>query len=573
MTRWQPLPPIELPSPVLALAADETALWAGGIGGAARYSSGWQSLLSGLPLTSVTALASINGWLYAGGAGGIARSPDGGTHWEQTNSAHSASPVTAFAFSPGNPTLLLASTLAHGVLRSTDAGAHWSIATFGLETLECTALLWAQQDSAFVGTPSGLYISPNGGRAWRSCAGTEGAPIAALVALPDGTLLAGVELGGVLRSQDGGETWHRHSDLPPDITITTMLSTALGVLLASSEHGLLHSRDGAASWTCVENALTLSLATNGATDGATDGARVYAGTTAQILASADGRAWAETLPLPPLQDHARLLLIEGKPLVYGVHSTPVLYDNHAGWLELSSAPAPLHALAQAADAALLASGADGMFRSEDSGQSWLPTFSGAAGRATHITMLPNGTGYAAGGSHLLRTTNNGSTWEALPSPFGLLTLVALQVFAAPTGTLLGITYDPRLQVAQIWYSADGGARWSRGAQLTTPFAQASSLAEPPLFTLGGYAFLKGASPDWDQRRVGDGSGVRRITGSPSSLFALTTNGIYRSDDAAITWTVFETGIPVEQIIDLALADHTLTLLVAGGQVVSAPLEK
>lgn len=564
MSRWQALPRIEAIAPVLALAADANTLWAGGTGGAARYDDHWHSLLSGLPLRSVTALAFINGRLYAGGTGGIVRSSNRGDQWQQSNSAGSESPVTAFAAAPYDPNLLLAATLTQGVLRSTDAGAHWSVATFGLETLECTALLWAHETRVFVGTTSGVYVSPNEGRAWRLCAGTEGAPIAALVRLADGTLLAGVELGGVLRSEDEGETWQRHGNLPPDITITTMLAADCGVLLASGEHGLLLSGDGGEHWDCVAEAVFLSLAAGETT--------LYAGTTEGILSSEDGRTWRENLPSLPLSDHTRLTSVEGKPLVYGTQAVPVVYDTQEGWVELVNTPAPLYTLAQAADGALLASSMDGLYRSDDGGECWNAVIPGAAGRATQMSLLLDGTGYAAGGNYLLRTTDHGATWDALTAPFGVLRLVALQALAEPAGTLVGISYDPRLHVAQIWHSSDAGEHWSRGAQMSTSFEQVSTLAAPPLFTLGGFVFMRNASGNWEQQRVGDGSGIRRIVGNTRILFALTTSGIYRSDDRGMTWQMLDSEIAVEQIVDIALVDDILYALVAGGQVFQTLLE-
>jgi photosystem II stability/assembly factor-like uncharacterized protein len=564
MSRWKALPRIEATAPVLVLTADANTLWAGGTGGAARYDDRWHSLLSGLALRSVTALAFINGWLYAGGTGGIARSGNRGDQWQQSDSAGSDSPITAFASAPNDPNLLLAATLTQGVLRSTDAGAHWSVATFGLETMECTTLLWADETRIFVGTTSGVYVSPNEGRAWRPCSGTEGAPIAALVGLADGTLLAGVELGGVLRSENGGETWQRHGNLPPDIMITTMLATRFGVLLASGEHGLLLSGDDGEHWDCVAEAIVLSLAS--------DETKMYAGTTESILSSEDGRTWRENLPPPPLSDHTRLTSIEGKPLVYGTQAVPVVYDAQEGWIELVNTPAPLYALAQATEGVLLASSIDGLFRSEDGGARWNAVIPGAAGRATQMSLLPDGKGYAAGGNYLLRTTDHGATWDALTAPFGVLRLVALQALAEPAGTLVGISYDPRLHVAQIWLSGDAGEHWSRGAQMSTSFEQVSTLAEPPLFTLGGFVFLRNASGNWEQQRVGDGSGIRRLISNKRALFALTTSGIYGSEDGGMTWQMLDSEIAVEQIVDIALADGILYALAAGGQVFLAPLE-
>ena len=66
--------------------------------------------------------------------------------------------------------------------------------------------------SIFAATPTGLYRSPNGGRAWKSAnCGLEGCIVLSIAPSPnfadDGVVLVGTESEGIFRSGDGGFTW------------------------------------------------------------------------------------------------------------------------------------------------------------------------------------------------------------------------------------------------------------------------------------------------------------------------------------------------------------------------------
>jgi hypothetical protein len=69
----------------------------------------------------------------------------------------------------------------------------------------------------------------------------------------------------------------------------------------------------------------------------------------------------------------------------------------------------------------------------------------------------------------------------------------------------------------------------------------------------------------------EGSAVRRIVGNSQMLLALTTDGLYHSLDRGHNWVRAADELPVEQVIDIALAEGLLYALLAGGQVWSRPL--
>src|SRR5215213_6215594 len=173
---WRHFPRIDLPSPVLALLTSQDGLWAGGFGGVARYTAmdGWELLTAGLALRSVTALARAGGSLLAGGEGGIARSSNGGLSWQQCSVPSNIGTVTDLALSPRfeEDGTALAATLDNGILRSTDFGQSWQESSFGLQSSEVTAIAWGTDETVVAATPSGLFRSPNAGRAWRPLTST-----------------------------------------------------------------------------------------------------------------------------------------------------------------------------------------------------------------------------------------------------------------------------------------------------------------------------------------------------------------------------------------------------------------
>jgi photosystem II stability/assembly factor-like uncharacterized protein len=164
-----------------------------------------------------------------------------------------------------------------GVSRSDDLGATWQEASQGLSTPHVRWLAYHPDISDFelAGTePTGIYISHDGGESWRACPEIAAmrdehgwslpySPEAGCVrgfAFHGERGYAAVEVGGVLISDDRGETWRLaegsrgNSSYPPpgsihpDVHSIEVHPSSPDLLYAPTGGGFYRSWDGGKTW-------------------------------------------------------------------------------------------------------------------------------------------------------------------------------------------------------------------------------------------------------------------------------------------------------------------------------------
>jgi len=135
--------------------------------------------------------------------------------------------VRCLAADPRNPWIVFAGTQGAGVYKSDDAGETWQAA--GLAGRVVKTLAVSRLGTLYAGTkPAYLFVSPDHGSTWTELDGFRRirsrwfwfspaelpfqAYVQALAISPDDprVILAGIEAGAVVRSDDGGETWTNH---------------------------------------------------------------------------------------------------------------------------------------------------------------------------------------------------------------------------------------------------------------------------------------------------------------------------------------------------------------------------
>jgi len=160
------------------------------------------------------------------GNGGIARADCTGGVWQVTTLLEDTS-VTCLANDPADTDSLYAGTRERGVLKSTDRGRTWQPLGIAGQVVKSLAVCRADPRVIYAGTkPPAIFVSRDGGQTWAEMESFRrlrrwfwftpaepGAPYVMGLAVspvdPD-TVIAGVEFGGMFRSQNGGTTWQGH---------------------------------------------------------------------------------------------------------------------------------------------------------------------------------------------------------------------------------------------------------------------------------------------------------------------------------------------------------------------------
>jgi len=238
--------------------------------------------------------------LYAGAAqgltesttpqagGGIFRLTIGDDRWERLQGGLPGDvEVRAIAVHPQDSQVIYAGTQ-HGPYRSTDGGEHWTALAFPDPGMTVWSLLFHPRDANVLyagAAPAAIYRTDNGGETWRRLTALR-APghvkmsfatrVIRLAADPTHPheLYAGLEVDGVQRSLDGGESWedmshdlvklaerpHLKSRIVSDTDIEGMMdahalcvsSAQPGTVFLALRMGLFRSADRGATWEDME---------------------------------------------------------------------------------------------------------------------------------------------------------------------------------------------------------------------------------------------------------------------------------------------------------------------------------
>ena len=284
------------------------------------------------------------------------------------------------AVDPHDPRRVYAGTFDDGVHATDDGGESWRAASEGLEDGRVLALAVSrshQEDGTsvvYAGTePSNLYRSEDGGRSWRLLPALRELPsernwsfpgrpwthhvrtIALHPSDPD-WLLVGIELGGVMRSLDGGATWADHN--PQAHSDAHRLLThplAPERVYEAAGQGIARSEDRGASWEAFERGLDRRYAWAEAVDAADPDLWYVAVSRSPFAAHGDGDGearlmrssgeawsavddWGEDPELRRMPYALAALPERPRALVAGLRGGPLLLTEDAGesWSRLEA---------------------------------------------------------------------------------------------------------------------------------------------------------------------------------------------------------------------------------------------
>jgi photosystem II stability/assembly factor-like uncharacterized protein len=211
--------------------------------------------------------------VYAGAeTGGIFRKAVGETQWQAVNHGlPQAAEVRAIAVRPGQPEIVFAGTQ-EGPYRSVDGGDTWERLDFPGPERVVWSFAFHPQDARvmYCGTaPGAVFRSQDGGDHWRRLPTDLGGDVvrmefptrtiamAANPAHPDHLYVA-LEVGGVIRSLDGGESWQAvNNGLAPNVGLLDLHGVQISpaqpdTVFISVRAGLLRSRDQGEHWEPID---------------------------------------------------------------------------------------------------------------------------------------------------------------------------------------------------------------------------------------------------------------------------------------------------------------------------------
>ncbi|MFN8635755.1 MAG: hypothetical protein U0893_18055 [Chloroflexota bacterium] len=210
-----------------------------GGGGLYRYDVSddrWQSIANGLPASPQVRALMIRpdnpAVLYAGTQCGVYRSDDRGEHWEPLGTPREGGDVWSLACHPDNPDVLYAGYEPCSIERSEDGGAHW-------RRMDTEAVVFPHITT---------YMPPTAKR------------VIGITADPSNPrdMYAAIEVGGLLGSRDGGESWISLIDGPYvrnntiDLHAVQVSPAAPGTVYIATQVAMFRGRDHGRHWEHVQ---------------------------------------------------------------------------------------------------------------------------------------------------------------------------------------------------------------------------------------------------------------------------------------------------------------------------------
>ncbi len=558
---------------VTAVAADPTdgdRLWAGlyaagGLASSADGGQSWQTGADGLADNPIFDLLApppserrAEGEVWAATRDGLFVSQEDGEIWQAVTEELPA--VAVFALAVDGTGRLYAGLDDAGVYAETSDG--WE--PLGTdETLATTAVIAldvsADGQQIYAGTAgAGIFASRDGGQTWRAAYPERYAPNISLNPTDPTQAVASLR-DELVRTQDGGQSWHTLPVEWAQAEVVSLLWLADGTLGAGTGRGdVYRSMDGGDSWQAGQAGLS---GNGGVLDLALAGRQfLAAGWTGVYGSQAGGETWRELAPSLGTPQ-AQTLLATERGLLLGTRTGLYRWQTASEtWepLPFEFPPGGLQSLAaDPLDETRLYAGTagDGLYRSDDGGRSWerlpgigfgIPALAVDPANRDHLYIL-------AAWERVYESKDGGQTWLANWDGLGeTLETTSLAVTPANGGSVVYAGAETGL------FRSRNGEDWEWVAQEIVDQSVLALLIQPTPPASGGSPILyigatRGVYRSLDQGQtvqscthdtLGWGCGLENISvtalladpNHQTHLYAGTAyNGVYRSTDSGHTW--------------------------------------
>ena len=505
---------------ILVDAADPKVMYVGawrarvnGGGGVFKSSDGgrsWHTLrdMAGRSVRALVQARHQPHLLVAGTLDGVFRSKNAGRSWERISPPYHQEirNIESLALDPHNPQVIYAGTW-HLPWKTSDGGLSWhSIKKGMIDDSDIFSVLVDQSNHrrVFASACSGIYQSDSAGAAWRKIQGIPHSARRTRVLRQDPVnpaLLYAGTTEGLWKTASGGRRWQRMTS--PRLVINDILidpHDPAHLLLGTERAGVLESFDGGKTFRASNQGFSHRHVSGAAFDPATG--RLYAAVVHDrqyggVFFSNDGDRWQQLQAGLEEQDVSALVYAstaEGGRLLAGLRNGVAALDPAAnkwspvGRVVLGWQPPPTHRARQprrprldlplkaavhdffqaAPGQPLYVATSAGVFKSTDAGSTWeavSPKFSATA-IAAEGDFLVAGTQ-----TGLDLSFNGGRHWFHIYLPVGI-DGVLVNALAVHGKRILAATN------AGLFISTDSGARWRKKGQ-GLPYGAVSSVRMHP----------------------------------------------------------------------------------------------
>jgi photosystem II stability/assembly factor-like uncharacterized protein len=178
------------------------------------------------------------------------------------------------AVDPEDPDTVYAGTSDDGLFKSSDGGRSWEQLSGVVHPRITSVAVSSVGGTLYAGTePSSLFVSRDGGGSWRELEGLKNLPSAPTWSFPPrpwtshvrsialsykdpNLIVAGIELGGVVRSEDGGESWQdQRPGAYADCHSLSTHAAAPNTIYEAAGGGFAQSEDAGDSWAASDEGL------------------------------------------------------------------------------------------------------------------------------------------------------------------------------------------------------------------------------------------------------------------------------------------------------------------------------
>jgi photosystem II stability/assembly factor-like uncharacterized protein len=526
--------------------------------------STWITLTTTFPATGTVVRDCSGGWgmvahpsnpgtvyAYACDAGdgksGLLRSTNWGQDWTPAMGGITDTQVTALAFHPDDPDVMVLGTAGGNVYRTTDGGAGWTHASAPVEYVGMLAVnpfgahdVWVGAQDVFTGPCALLKSADADLTAWVAMEAAPGEPVCAESAIRFAPLTWGGAYSGTVfvaghgdlyKTSNGGSTWAPFGGDAGIHDIALHPTEPNTIYLAHYRDAVHKTTDGGASWQAASQGLTAMFPWQlAAVPGRPEVvfARIWGwpgvfrstrgGATWQFLQVGDEESGAESLLVDPTDPTRVYVGVSGR--VYA--ST----DSGDTWPTYGELVPPT----QYADC-----------------NQFPKTLLGLPGqRGTLLAGVQHWCGPAPTEQRgsIYRSTDYGEHWERV-HPAGALEISPVSDLAYdPASPLVVYAATGKDEGGGLFKSIDGGQDWYRVGASTIDTAK-DVVVEPGtgrVFVTKGCCLPLYVSDDggenWTATGYGGGHNVHDILfapGDPPILYDAAQQGLYRSIDGAGSW--------------------------------------